>query len=344
MEPIPVRNEPPELNDRLRFIDLFAGLGGFHQALASLGHECVFACEIDPELAELYEKNFGMRPHGDIRTAHPQNVPPHDVLCAGFPCQNYSKAGDQLGLKCPRWGDLVSYIVAISATAGPECSSWRMCPTSMRHRGGETWRRIRMQLEDAGYSVSEEKLSPDAFGVPQVRERAFIVGRRGGLRGFQWPGGQPPEDLSVKTVLDQRPAEAGYLEPHHIEYLNAWQKLIDALPTNEPLPTWPIWAMEFGATYPYVMGTPHARGFRGLGRYAGTLGKSLAHLDPDEVKEALPSYAQESAATFPDWKIEFIRKISRFLPTSPGRYRRMAAADHDVRAQLSEAGVELQRG
>ena len=87
--------------------------------------------------------------------------------------------------------------------------------------------------------------------------------------------------------------------PHHVEYLNTWQELIQALPTDEPLPTWPIWAMEFGATYPYIMGTPHARGFRGLGRYAGTLGRA-SHLYPPEVKEALPSYAREPAASFPD--------------------------------------------
>jgi DNA (cytosine-5)-methyltransferase 1 len=97
----------------LRFIDLFCGLGGFHQALESLGHRCVFASEIDPELAELYHRNFGLRPHGDIRTVEPEEIPAHDVLCAGFPCQNYSKAGDQLGLDCPKWGDLVAYIVRI---------------------------------------------------------------------------------------------------------------------------------------------------------------------------------------------------------------------------------------
>jgi DNA (cytosine-5)-methyltransferase 1 len=78
----------------LRFIDLFSGLGGFHRALESLGHRCVFASEIDPELAALYEKNFGLRPHGDIRAVEPEDIPAHDVLCAGFPCQNYSKAGD----------------------------------------------------------------------------------------------------------------------------------------------------------------------------------------------------------------------------------------------------------
>jgi DNA (cytosine-5)-methyltransferase 1 len=78
----------------MRFIDLFAGLGGFHLALSELGHECVFASELDSRLAELYEKNFGLKPAGDIRTVPLRDVPAHDVLCAGFPCQPFSKAGD----------------------------------------------------------------------------------------------------------------------------------------------------------------------------------------------------------------------------------------------------------
>ena len=85
----------------MRFIDLFAGLGGFHQALEQLGHRCVFASEIDAELSDLYEKNFGLRPFNDIRATH-RKVPPHDILCAGFPCQPFSKAGEQLGFElCP---------------------------------------------------------------------------------------------------------------------------------------------------------------------------------------------------------------------------------------------------
>ena len=71
----------------LRFIDLYAGLGGFHQALSALGHRCVFASEIDGDLADLYERNFGVRPHGDIRSVGLASIPAHDILCAGFPCQ-----------------------------------------------------------------------------------------------------------------------------------------------------------------------------------------------------------------------------------------------------------------
>ena len=91
----------------LRFVDLFAGLGGFHQALTGIGHRCVFASEVDPTLASLYERNFGIKPAGDIRDAHLE-VPAHDILCAGFPCQPFSKAGEQRGFDCPQWGDLLT--------------------------------------------------------------------------------------------------------------------------------------------------------------------------------------------------------------------------------------------
>lgn len=296
----------------LRFVDLFAGLGGFHQALTSLGHSCVFACEADEELAGLYLKNFGIMPSGDIRRVKLEEVPAHDVLCAGFPCQNFSKAGDQLGLSCPQYGDLVDYIVSILKHRRPRLLIMENVPNLMRHQGGLTWRRIRDQLVGVGYDVSEDKLSPDMFGVPQTRERCFIVGRRGGLQGFEWPKGRPPEALSIRAVLDKKPEGARYLEPQFLEYLDAWQQLISALPNEEPLPTWPMWAMEWGATYPYFTSTPHSRGYRGIGGYCGAMGRKLSWLSPEEVKAALPSYAREETHTFPDWKIKFVRKNREF--------------------------------
>lgn len=84
----------------MKFIDLFAGLGGFHQALEDYGAECVFASEINSSLSELYERNFGIKPEGDIRAVDLKSIPDHDILCAGFPCQPFSKAGDQKGLEC----------------------------------------------------------------------------------------------------------------------------------------------------------------------------------------------------------------------------------------------------
>jgi DNA (cytosine-5)-methyltransferase 1 len=188
-------------------------------------------------------------------------------------------------------------------------------PNLMRHEGGKTWKGIRKRLVDAGYEISEAKLSPDMFGVPQTRERAFIVGRRtssGGLRAFAWPKPAKDEDVTIKSVLDDRPSEAKYLEPKVIEYLNAWQELIESLPADEALPTWPLWAMEFGADYPYTETTPFAQKYRGLRRYKGSLGVSLAKKRTEELLALIPSYAHERSDQFPAWKIEFIRKNREF--------------------------------
>lgn len=296
----------------LRFIDLFAGLGGFHQALARLGHTCVFSSEFDIKLSTLYEKNFGLKPAGDIRTVSLKDIPGHDILCAGFPCQPFSKAGNQKGLDCPQWGDLIDYVVAILHYHKPEFFIVENVPNLVRHNEGKTWADIKTRLEEAGYTVQDRQLSPHMFGIPQVRERAFIVGRRGDLTGFRWPEPTKPKELSIRTVLDKRPTESRNLSSHFIEYLEAWQEFLNRFPKDEELPSFPIWAMEFGATYPYEGKSPHARKFKRLGCYRGAFGKRLKGLGPEEICEALPPYAREKGKAFPDWKVDFIEKNRAF--------------------------------
>ena len=292
----------------LRFIDLFAGLGGFHVALEGLGHKCVFACEINENLAKLYEKNFGLRPHGDIRALDIQRVPAHDILCAGFPCQPFSKAGGQEGLECPQWGDLIDYVIEILRTHEPRFFIIENVPNLVRHRQGKTWRTIEHRLRLAGYSVSDGLLSPHHLGVPQIRERAFIVGRRGGLNEFCWPQPSEEVELSIRSVLDKRPADARRLPEHFLTYLNVWQEFLDRFPKKEELPSFPIWGMEFGATYPYEEESPAGFGLTKLGAFKGSLGMSLRNLARREVKGALPPYARGRAEKFPKWKIDFIRQ------------------------------------
>ena len=118
----------------MRFIDLFAGLGGFHLALKALGHRCVFACEVNDELASLYEKNFGLRPFGDVRSLDTSSLPAHDILCAGFPCQPFSKAGGQQGFECPQWGDLIDYVIRILRLHKPPYFIIENVPNLVRHR------------------------------------------------------------------------------------------------------------------------------------------------------------------------------------------------------------------
>lgn len=292
----------------MRFLDLFAGLGGFHLALSNLGHECVMASEIDKELAELYEENFHLTPLGDIRTIGLNDIPRHDILCAGFPCQPFSKAGGQKGLQCPQWGDLIDYVIRILAYRQPELFIIENVPNLVRHNEGKTWVTIKARIVAAGYDVDDRILSPHMFGIPQIRERAFIVGRRDSLGNFRWPAPHKASQLSIRAVLDVNPKDARPLPSAFVGYLEAWQTFIKRFPKDEELPSFPIWAMEFGATYPYRSRTPYAHNYRGLGHHLGAFGQSLRGLSPDEVSGLLPPYARVQTDSFPAWKVDFIRK------------------------------------
>lgn len=297
----------------MRFIDLFAGLGGFHLALKRLGHTCVFASEINPLLAHLYEQNHGLKPAGDIRTAY-KDIPPHDILCAGFPCQPFSKAGDQKGFDCPQWGDLFDYVVQILKLHRPQYLIIENVPNLMRHDGGRTWNNICARLSgEVGYSIDSHRLSPHMLGVPQIRERAFIVGSLNGLQSFTWPSKtHAPEDISIESILDERPSDSKPLSPNYIRYIEAWQALLDRFPKDEELPSFPIWAMEFGASYPVSPETPIHRGLSSIRPFKGAFGVSLKDMSEDEVLNALPVYARDPSPAFPDWKIYFIEQNRAF--------------------------------
>ncbi len=297
----------------MRFVDLFAGLGGFHIALSNLGHRCVLASEIDPGLQVLYERNFGLKPEGDIRDVVSFNdIPRHDILCAGFPCQPFSKAGAQEGLDCPQWGDLLDMVLNVLRAAKPRFLILENVPNLERHEDGKTWTKMRKGLEKLGYSVDARKLSPHQFGVPQIRERLFIVGSLKGLERFEWPR-PTSETLSIKSVLDNKPKEARCLSEHVIQCLNVWQDFLDRSPRDQELPSFPIWSMEFGATYPYEDGTPYAAGGRGLLKTIGSFGERLGNYSSAERLRRLPGYAQSKKPSFPKWKIDFIRQNREFF-------------------------------
>ena len=286
---------------------MFAGLGGFHLALARLRHRCVFASEIDDGLVELYEENFGIRPAGDIRDVGVSEIPDHEILCAGSPCQPFSKAGEQHGLSCPKWGDLLDHVLRIVRARKPEYLILENVPNLKRHNEGETWRDLEREFVRAGYTMSSAYLSPHQFGVPQIRERLFIVGSRNGLDHFTWPKPRAVTDLSVQSVLEKKPPNAKPLSPRVIECLQIWHQFIRRFPSKEQLPWFPIWTAEFGATYPYEDNTPWAMPRMDLRRYRGNHGRLLKRLSHDQLWEALPSYARVMERRFPTWKQAFIR-------------------------------------
>jgi DNA (cytosine-5)-methyltransferase 1 len=298
----------------MRFVDLFAGLGGFHLALRRLGHTCVFACEIDDTLREVYERNFGLKPEGDIAAISADDIPAHDILCAGFPCQPFSKAGDQKGLDDLEVGGLYREIIRIIRRHQPRYLILENVPNLQMHDAGKTWDRISGLLRKEGYAVAAAKLSPHRFGIPQIRERIYIVGSRRPLDGFSWPEEltRDPGALSIHSILDTDPPDALKIPDQVKRCLQVWQGFLDHMPSDEKVPH-PLWSMEFGATYPFELTTPSRLTRAALARYRGSHGIQLGGAATrTEMLRRIPSHGRRPQARFPDWKIDFIRKNRLF--------------------------------
>ena len=293
----------------MKFIDLFAGLGGFHLALKRLEHECVFACEKDEQLRALYEKNFGVEPEGDIKFVEVEDIPDHDILCAGFPCQPFSKATPtelRTGFDNPRQGDLFDYVVKILHAKKPRYFILENVLNLRKHDNEQTWKKIKEALENAGYYVEETCLSPHQFKIPQIRRRVFIVGDRDGPPHLfsELP---PYVEPNLREFLGENPSDVQPLTERQKECLTIWQEFLDLLPEDENLPQAPIWSMEFGANYP-LDGTLHTLEIEELRKHKWGHGKDLEALTDDEVWQSLPSYAKREKEQFPAWKIRFIEE------------------------------------
>lgn len=298
--------------EKLRLIDLFAGVGGFHIALEKLGHECVFASEKKINLAELYKRNFGIDVNNDITKIEVSEIPVFDILCAGFPCQPFSKAGKQDGLQDEQNGSLFDKIVEILEFHKPKYFILENVRNLINHDNKNTWYYIKEQLEERlGYEIDKHIYSPHNFGIPQHRERLFIVGASEGLKHFEWLR-TTEETTSIFEYLDNNPSNARKLEDEKIAVIDLWQEFISKIPPKDKLPSFPIWTMEFGATYPFEEKTPHASSSRALGKTKGRFGRELIGLSRAEKFANLPSYARTEEDDFPSWKKNYIRQNRAF--------------------------------
>jgi len=175
---------------KFKFIDLFAGIGGFRLAFQSLGGKCVFSSEWDASAKKTYEANYGDCPYGDITKIDEKEIPDHDVLCAGFPCQAFSIAGKRGGFEDTR-GTLFFDVARIIKEKQPRAFFLENVKGLISHRSGKTLATILKTLrEDLGYYVPDPKiLNAKDYGVPQNRERIFIVGfhQKEGITDFDYP-------------------------------------------------------------------------------------------------------------------------------------------------------------
>lgn len=304
-----------------RFVDLFAGLGGFHVALRDLGGQGVFAAEWEPTLNELYKTNFNVSAWTDVNGLSSPGiisleVPNHDVLTAGFPCQPFSKAGEQLGFEDTLQGKLFFKVFDILKEKRPRRFILENVPNILRHRGGKTRDTIVAKLEEIGYAVAIHQFSPHQFGIPQIRERAYFVGSLDGLGDFEWPE-EHKQPTDITSVLHKSTTNVRPIPKQTIRAIDMWDDFLRRSPLDVKLPSFPIWAMEFRANYPYDDATPPAlwdeQGARGLSSYLGSFGVELKDLSMQEQYQRLPSHSRRPGDyEFPEWKQAFIRQNREF--------------------------------
>lgn len=194
--------------DGYSFIDLFAGIGGFHYALSSYGADCLYASEWDIPAQETYFANHGIMPSGDITKIAAEEIPPHDILCGGFPCQAFSISGKRLGFEDTR-GTLFFDIARIVKHHRPKVVFMENVKNLALHDKGRTFKVVAGTMEELGYAMFSKVLNSGQFGVPQHRERIYMVCFRKDIlenRTFEFPKLSLPS--SLKDVLEDNPVDA----------------------------------------------------------------------------------------------------------------------------------------
>lgn len=185
---------------KFTFIDLFAGIGGIRLGFEHVGGQCVFSSEWDADACKTYEANFNEKPAGDITKIDPKDIPDHDILLGGFPCQPFSIIGAKQGFEHETQGTLFFNIEAILKEKRPKAFMLENVRNLTAHDNGRTFKVIISHLEALGYTVYYKVLNALRFGVPQKRERIIIVGFRD-KTAFEFPNGSD-EIVTIDKILE----------------------------------------------------------------------------------------------------------------------------------------------
>lgn len=244
------------------FIDLFAGIGGFHQAMKSLGGKCVMAAEIDSDCRDTYIRNYrieGGRLWGDVNSIDPNDIPKFDILCAGFPCQPFSKAGFQKGFEDEGRGNLFFSIMNI-LDVHKEVKFVILENVRNLADKSQNWDVITSELQKRNFYITDEPLilSPTDFGIPQIRERVYILGINKSIKdsNILTNGSIHLNDLNLdkyyKTcrfdealrILDDGVNESYCIDEDQEEIIFAWEEFRKGIGIKTV--GFPIWISAFG--------------------------------------------------------------------------------------------------
>lgn len=225
-----------KLPKKFNFIDLFAGIGGFRIALESYGGKCVFSSDWDKHSQAVYKENFGEEPFGDITKIKEGDIPPHNIICGGFPCQAFSISGKRRGFEDTR-GTLFFDVVRIAKYHKPEILFLENVKNFARHDNGKTLQTVCDTLKEIGYDVYYQILNASHYGAPTSRERVYFVAFRKDLKikNFTFP--KPTyEQIHLEDILEPKSKTTRYkINRRDIKFYGKTPKLKKDIFGNYPL-------------------------------------------------------------------------------------------------------------
>ena len=250
---------------RFKFIDLFAGIGGFHQAMTALDGKCVFACDINKDCRKVYKQNFCKNNEFPVeddinKFIGPKAIPEFDVLCGGFHCQTFSKAGNRTGFSEEDSRGQLFYRIIDILENHPECKYVFLENVRNLADDEDNWNIVCTELKNQGYVITEKPIieSPENFGIPQTRERVYILGiKREFIKGLTEI---TREDLRLNSkkrpfngncidwIKDENTDKKYYLNKELTNLLNIWEEFLQELQRTNSIKS-PFWLPHIGYNY-----------------------------------------------------------------------------------------------
>ena len=234
------------INNKFKFIDLCCGIGGFHYALKKLGHECVMASDINEECRKNYKINHKINPLGDLTKIDIETIPNFDILCAGFPCQPFSKAGEQKGFEDNR-GNIFFDICKIIKYHKPKYLILENVRNLATHDNGNTWKIIKKNIDNLNYYTYDKPviLNTLYFGVPQSRERVVIMCKRKDLGELPVLPSISKNNIKATTledIIDENVNKKYNISGKLKETEKIWNNFLEICSSNNIIiPKYPIW-------------------------------------------------------------------------------------------------------
>ena len=260
--------ENPSSSSQYTFIDLFCGIGGFHQALSKLGAKCVLACDIDKDCRAVYKDNYGIEPVNNVKDIDAKNMVDFDILCSGFPCQSFSNGGNKKCFDDER-GLLFDEIIRIAKVKKPKFMFLENVKHILKVSNGEVIEYIKKKIAMTGYHLQIFQMSPHNYGIPQQRERVYFVCIRNDIYdGTDITLPTYEDGIDFQRFLDKKEdvAQKYFIDGDTLNTLEAWEEMIKNFEVNEKIS-------------PTIL-----------------------------INDAFKSYTQQEFNEFPDWKQEYITK------------------------------------